>query len=373
MEKLTSSSQDNATTEEQAWSQLANLPEVLTKLRNDASHLNRAHEAGETIKLADVRQVLSKAVRSIESTMPPTDDEMSGPQEYSVYDLLSSYWDQVKNRKKTAGTGFSKLDDILSGGLEPLRLVGVLGAPNTGKTTFTHQLADHIADGGRPVLYVTSEDTPSALFAKTLARIGGIKYTAVLKGWDTERAAIDAALAKQVDRRSSERLRYLDATNGITVNEIRKRARALFEQFSDEQQGGGPGVVVVDYLQRIARSLYRDSGTMELREAVTRATNELRVLSYELNCTVVAIVSQNRQSYQRGEQGAMASAKESGDIEYTCDVMMALNEDKDKGRIVPDGQTAIKLFVDKNRQGQRGKMVDLNFWPDRQEFTQAAD
>lgn len=372
MENRNESSQDNPITEEQVWAQLSNLPDVLTELRNKAANYRRWHEAGETVNLSDVRQVLGRAVRSIENAMPPTDDEMSGPQEYSVYDLLASYWDQVKNRKKTAGTGFVKLDDILSGGFEPQRLVGILGAPNTGKTTFAHQLADHIADSGRPVLYVTSEDTPSVLFAKTLARIGQIPYKVVLKGWESERTHIDAALTMQRNRRSSERMRYLDATNGATLREIRNCARAHFEQFSDEHQGGGPGVLVVDYLQRIARALNRNTEA-DLRHMVTETTNALRSISYELNCTVVAIASQNRQSYQRGEQGAMASAKESGDIEYTCDVLIALNEDKDKNRVAPLDQTPIKLYVDKNRQGQRGKTVDLNFWPDRQQFTQAED
>ena len=74
--------------------------------------------------------------------------------------------------------------------------------------------------------------------------------------------------------------------------------------------------------------------------------------------------------YTRSEStGAMASAKESGDIEYTCDVLMALTEDKDKNRVVPVGRTAILLHIDKNRQGQRGKSISLDFWADRQQFT----
>ncbi|MBO0782631.1 MAG: AAA family ATPase [Ktedonobacteraceae bacterium] len=365
-----STSHDHAITEEQAWSKLKDLKEILTTKRNTLATQLRTYEAGEPVELEQVTRTLQETQRAISDALPSSDN---GPAEYSIRELIEGYWEQAQNRKNTATTGFSKLVEILSGGFEPLRLVGVLGAPNCGKTTFTHQIADHVANSGRPVLYVTSEDTPAALLAKTLARIGKVKYSAVLKGWESEKDKINEALATQLDRLSSQRLRYLDATNGILIHEIRDRARAHFLRYG-EANDGGPGVLVIDYLQRIARAIKAKSGlNKDLREVVSDVTDQLRAIAYELNCTVLAIASQNRTNYARGEQGSMGSAKESGDIEYTCDVMMALNEDVKSNRMVPAGQTPIKLFVDKNRQGERGKTVDLNFWAERQTFTSVAD
>lgn len=291
--------------------------------------------------------------------------------DFSVRDLLGEYWTQVRKRRDTASTGFAQLNEILSGGIEAKRLVVVLGAPNTGKTTFVHQISDHVADSGRPVLYVTSEDGPSELMAKTLARIGSINYTAVLKGYESEEKKINLALTRQQDRLSTDRLRYLDASSGITMDIIREKAREHFTRY-DEAHGGGPGVLVVDYLQRVARSIKaRSSLSSDLREVVTMLTEQLRALANELNCGVIVIASQHRGGYKRGEDSSsLASAKESGDIEYTADVLMALSED-DK-RMAPMPMTAVNLFIDKNRQGKKSKSIAFDFWPDRQQFTEVA-
>jgi len=327
---------------------------------------DRLLEAGRTV---DLTEQLQWALREIEAGL------RTGPQEvldYSARELLADYWNQVSRRVNTATTGFRSLNEALSGGIEAERLVILLGAPNTGKTTFAHQVADHIADSGRPVLYVTSEDRPSALVAKTLSRIGGIDYTPVLKGWDTHRVAITAAIAQQMERQSSERLRYLDATNGIDMATIKERAARHFEQYRDEQRGGGPGVLIVDYLQRVARAVkVRNTLTADLREVVTRVAEELRGLSVDLNCGVIAIASQNRGGYTRGESTSLASAKESGDIEYTADVMLALVEDKERKKTSPN-LTPVALHVDKNRQGEKDIKIALDFYTKRQQFTEVA-
>lgn len=365
-------SEDDSTTSDQTqeWASYPEVIKTLTKERDRLAKALKIYEAGEGDNL-DPRQELQTARTKIQKALPDMAITPNGtPIDVSVRDLLADYWKLVAVRKNTATTGFTSLNEALSGGLEAQRLVGLLGAPNCGKTTFAHQIADFIADSGRPVLYVTSEDTPSALLAKTLARIGNINYTAVLKGLKSEELKINKALAIQLDRKSSDRLRYLDAISGVNLDTIRGKADAHFKSFSNPSDGG-PGVLVIDYLQRLARSTKTRTGQGgDLRETVTMLTEWLRALACDLNCTVIAIAAQNRTNYTRSESGSMASAKESGDIEYTCDVMLALTEDKDKSRVAPPGQTPILLHVDKNRQGRRGQQIALNFWPDRQQFTE---
>jgi replicative DNA helicase len=375
MSEQTPSASENYNPDSNEWAQVQRVKDELTRQRDKLAKSHRMYEAGESDGLDPLCELRSvqDAIRKAMPNLAQAGLE-SGPTDVLVRDLITDYWEQVEQRKNTVSTGFGALDDILSGGIESRRLICVLGAPNTGKTTFVHQVADSIACSGRPVFYVTSEDSPIALFSKTLPRIGGdtlgLSYTAVLKGWKSKESEINVALAMQMDRPSTDRLCYLDATNGLTFDVIREKARAHFARYTAEN-GGGPGILVVDYLQRIARSVKAMSGlSADLRETVSTLTDRLRALAYELNCGVIAIASQNRMGYTRSEStGAMASAKESGDVEYTCDVLMALTEDKD--RTAPKGMTAIKLHVDKNRQGQRGKIVNLNFYPDRQQFTKA--
>ena len=335
--------------------------QIIEKLQNELASVLRRHEAGKDV---DGLRILSYVRSTIEKALLLTQNEP--PTDVSIDDLLQGYWVQVEQRSDCAPTGFKTLNDMLGGGFESKRLVVVLGAPNSGKTTFVHQIADHIADSGRPVLYVTSEDIPHDLFSKTLARIGNVHYTAVQKGWEAERAKITMALALQSQRVSTKRLRYLDASRGISLDIIREKARAHFEQYSNK----GQGIIIVDYLQRIARAIRAmGSFSFELREAVTVLTEQLRALACELDCCVVAIASQNRASGYTTNTSSLASAKESGDIEYTADVIMALGDDSER-KPMKSFTKSLLLRIDKNRQGDKDKKIGLDFQPDRQLFTE---
>lgn len=317
----------------------------------------RQREQGGTITAQEVlRQVdvwLDKA-RLVDS--PQVIDQ-------SLQELMQGYWDHVAASKLSAPTGLGSLNEALSGGLESKRLVVLLGAPGAGKTALANQIADHVANGGRPVLYVTSEDGPFALLAKTLARIGDINYKAVLKGWESERARINAAIAQQRQRRSSETLRYVDAAQGVTLETVRALARAHFAHYAE----AGQGLLVIDYLQRFARAQRVLLGlTIDLRELVTQLTEQLRALAVELDCCVIALGSQKRASGY-GTNDALSSAKESGDIEYTADVLMALGEDKDRKAGPPFIKPRL-LKLDKNRQGET-TTIQLDWQGDRQRFT----
>jgi hypothetical protein len=80
----------------------------------------------------------------------------------------------------------------------------------------------HAADSGRAVYYVTSEDIPFNLLAKTLARQSQTNYTAILKGYEDQRARIEQALRTYQESKAATRLRYLDATMGTTLSTIRE-------------------------------------------------------------------------------------------------------------------------------------------------------
>lgn len=334
---------------------------AIEQLQNDLAHQLRRHEAGKQI---DATQLLQAAKTAIERTLGAA-AETADPIDYSIRDLIAGYWAHVGKRRENAPTGFAMLNEMLGGGIETQRLVVLLGAPNCGKTTFVHQMADSIANSGRPVLYVTTEDSPYDLLAKTLSRIGGVNYTAVKKGWESERARINAALAMQLDRPSSDRLRYLDATSGVTLATIKEKAQAHFADYPRES-----GVMVVDYLQRVARAAKMLDGLpYDLREVVSHVTEQLRAMACELDCGMVVVASQNRASGYSTANSALASAKESGDIEYTADVIMALGEDTERRASTSFLQPMV-LRIDKNRQGSKDRKLAFDFQGDRQLFTE---
>jgi replicative DNA helicase len=328
--------------------------------QNFLAKMLRQHDAGKLL-------VASEVVKQLHALLdtPTQQAAGSGQDEYAVSDLLESYWEHISKRKQTVSVGLTGLNTLLGGGLEPRRLLVLLGAPGSGKTTLANQMAEHLSSHGRPVLYVTSEDSPYTLLAKTLARRGQISYTAVLRGYESERARLTSTMTDYAATASSFLLRYLDASAGADIEKIEQRARGHFEHCKEQ----GQGVLVIDYLQRLARgqAAFRN-GNLDLRHAVTILTEQLRAVACELDCTVVALASQNRASGYGAASSALATAKESGDIEYTADVIMALGDDEQRRASTSYLRSKV-LRVDKNRQGDTG-ILALDWYPDRQQFTE---
>jgi replicative DNA helicase len=332
----------------------------------------QANLAREVRRLASTRRIegvrtLLDAARTALRTVELLDGSSATPTQIATLgELAAAYWDRIAEQRQAAPTGLGGLDEALGGGLQAQRLFVVLGGPGSGKTTLVNQIAETVANRGRPVVYLTTEDPMSTLLAKTVARLGRLDYGAVLQGRASEQGAIDQALADLRERKSAERLLYVEG-NGAVLDDLSTVAQQHFVRFATED--GGAGILIVDYLQRMARAQMKAmrNTIRDLREAVTMLTEDLRDLARDLNCTVIAVASQSRASGY-GNANAIASAKESGDIEYTADVLMSLA--KDEQRQAPLRCEARSLSLAKNRLGSQ-TTINLDWRPDRQQFTEA--
>ncbi len=68
-------------------------------------------------------------------------------------------------------SGLNELDRVMGGGMVPGSLVLLGGDPGIGKSTLLLQVADHIARGGRKVLYLSGEESPVQIRLRSL-RLG---------------------------------------------------------------------------------------------------------------------------------------------------------------------------------------------------------
>ncbi len=251
------------------------------------------------------------------------------------------------------GTGVGKLDSLLGGLSEGLYILA--GPPSVGKTTFVLQLAA-AATQEAPVLYVTYENSPSNLTLKAIASGAGISPQQVQRGWaDTD----ELRRAAWEWRPVGERLAFVEGTGQLTVAQVRAQALKAMNRHQAKQC-----LVVVDYIQLWAKA-GGDGRNLSVRERVEVLGASLRELSMRLGSPVLAIASQNRAQGEYGNgKGAAAldSLKESGDLEYSADVVMFLTPAK--GRTCVQPARAVDLTLAKNRNGDTGR-VEMVFQPEK--------
>lgn len=249
-------------------------------------------------------------------------------------------------------TGIANVDAMLGGGL-PTGGVTIMGAlSTTGKTTLSVQIGDNVAAAGRPVLFVSCEQSKYEIVAMSVSRLtrlvparnGGhyvanraaIQSKKAREGWgEPLRAAFDRACAEYAAT-ISPRMYVMEPDGQPSVAGIRKAAEAV------RKQAGDLALVIVDYLQLLAP----ENEHMDERRAVGANTQELRQLARDMGISVLLISALNRASY--GEGVSMSSFRESSAIEYSSDLLLGLE---------PQGMNRRLLEAKPDKQRQEAREI----------------
>lgn len=273
-------------------------------------------------------------------------------------DVLIAQFKEMRDRialghvSARISTGLAPLDAQLGGGLYP-GLIIVGGRTGTGKTTLALQIADSIAAAGRMVLYVALEMSREELYAKSLARIGfdyatehredttAPSYEQILEGALRDRTW-GAYPCLDYERDIAPRMMIHESIGQTTAETVRALAKTV-----RTARGEAP-VVIVDYLQIMGAADPRRTD----KQNADANTLALKQLSRDMNTPVIALSSLNRAGYAVGGKYTPiteASFKESGGIEYTADMLIALERTDETGPTVDPKNIQIKLL--KNRRG----------------------
>lgn len=294
--------------------------------------------------------------------------------------ILSGDFDaEIERYKPFASrfTGFSNIDErgpFLPG----LYAIGAISS--LGKTTFALQMAYQLAAGGHDVLYFTLEQSVQELTAKHIVRICAqqCKYrtelvTAAELRLGNTSEGIRAARSTYIDT-VGDRLQLSSCTFGTNAAGIQR----VSEDYA--QVTGKPPIVFVDYLQ--ALSPINESASV--RDNIDAAIRLLKRWQSDSMATVILISSVNRTNYQNAID--FESLKESGMIEYSCDVIWGLDlscvrdpffsrSDKSAGKkreIVKAAKAEqpreIVMSTLKNRFGQTGYDCNFYFYPCEDRF-----
>lgn len=248
-------------------------------------------------------------------------------------------------------TGFPDLDSMLSG-MQASNLLILAARPGTGKTAMAMNIAQQIAvDGKTPIGIFSLEMSQEELVDRLLVGQADVDAWRLKTGKlsETDFTKLSEAMGQLADAPI-----FIDDTPGITLSEMRTKARRL-------QLEHNIGLLVVDYLQLVNPGRKVESRVQE----VSIVSQALKNLARELKIPVLALSQLSRAVEHRGDaKPQLADLRESGAIEQDADVVMFLyRSDPDAtGSPIP-----INLFVAKHRNGPTGE-VSLLFRGDRIKF-----
>jgi replicative DNA helicase len=264
--------------------------------------------------------------------------------------------DLHKDKKKIRGvpTGFRDLDNMLAG-LQRSDLFILAARPSMGKTAFVMNLAHQIAvQAKESVLIFSLEMSKEQLVDRLLSMESGVDAWALRTGNLTDNDFEKLSLAMGT---LSEAPIYIDDTPGITVGDLRTKARR-------EAHKHPLGLIVVDYLQLMSGGSRFSSSDNRVQE-VSEISRGLKGVARELNVPLISLSQLSRSVDSRSPAiPVLSDLRESGSIEQDADIVAFLYRE-DYYNPDTDRQNIMEVHIRKHRNGPTGT-VELYFDRERQ-------
>lgn len=240
-------------------------------------------------------------------------------------------------------TGFVDIDRRTSG-MHEGQLIIVAGRPAMGKTAFAMNIAQHVAVELRlPVAVFSMEMTAEELSMRLISSLGKIHANTLRTARFTEQ---EWSRFFEASKRLSEAPVFIDETSGLSILNVRSRARQLKNRL------GQLGLIVVDYLQLMSGEK-RSGGSENRATEISEISRGLKGLAKELKVPIIALSQLNRMSEQRTDKRPVVSdLRESGAIEQDADVIMLLHRPWVYDKNEPE--TAAEVIIGKQRSGPTG-------------------
>ncbi len=251
-------------------------------------------------------------------------------------------------------TGYTDLDNKLSG-MQNSNLLVLAARPGIGKTSLALNIALHVATKEKvPVGFFSLEMSKEELVDRLLVGQADIDAWRLKTGRlsDDDYKKLTEAMGEL-----SEAPIYIDDTPGISILEMRTKARKLKVEKNIH-------FLVMDYLQLADSGKRFDSRVQE----VSFVSQGLKNLARELKIPVLAISQLSRAVEQRGtKRPQLADLRESGAIEQDADVVMFIYQEEEGEDLLDQTKRMVKLNIAKHRNGPTGD-IDLMFRGDRVKF-----
>lgn len=250
-------------------------------------------------------------------------------------------------------TGYTQLDKMTSG-WQMSDLIIIAARPAMGKTAFVLSMAKNMAiDYNIPIAIFTLEMANVQLVKRLISNVADLNGEQIKSGqlspeeWDRLNNRLRAVYSAPL---------YLDETPGLSITELRTKARRLVREH-------GVKMIMIDYLQ-LMNATGMKLGSRE--QEVSTISRSLKALAKELNIPIIALSQLNRSTETREDKRPVLSdLRESGAIEQDADIVCFIHRPEYYTKSGEDAQGndirgLAELIVAKHRSGAVGD-VKLRF------------
>lgn len=354
-------------------SSTANLETWCTILRDYAMLREMIRTCSHALDLCrNPKESVKSLLDTIEAEIYKVRNQFVQPEIRELKDLVVTVFDDLlrtarKEQSPGIATGFPELDRLVAGGLKPGEMFVLAARPSIGKTAIALNIVRNIimkgGGGEHAVAFFSLEMTGEQVTQRMLCTEAKIPLSSFLDG--SFRGDDLPHLTQAAATLSKGRL-FIDPTGGITLFELRSKARKLKEAHKID-------LIVIDYLQLMKSG--ESTGSDGRQVEVAMISGGLKKLAKDLGVPVLVLAQLNRE-VEKGQGGKnalpkLSNLRESGAIEQDADVVVFLHRNRDDAKesnadALRSGLEA-KLIVEKNRNGKTG-FVDLLFFPSLMEF-----
>ncbi|HXC34917.1 MAG TPA: replicative DNA helicase, partial [Candidatus Acidoferrales bacterium] len=261
-------------------------------------------------------------------------------------------------------TGFPDLDRMTDG-LHPAEMIVIAARPSMGKTSLAMNIAEHVAiEEKLPVAVFSLEMSAESLILRMMCSLARVNLRSIRDGFMSE--ADFPKLTNAAGKLSNSKL-YIDDTAGMSILQLRARARRLSQQH-------GIKLFVIDYLQLLHSTGRRSQDNRQ--QEIADISSGIKALAKELKVPVIVLAQLNREvEKDKSRKPRMSDLRESGAIEQDADLVGLLykpdaGEEEDGGPPEGDG-VPVNLLIAKQRNGPTGD-VNLTFLKPYTRFESAA-
>ena len=257
-----------------------------------------------------------------------------------VYPTLHNITSENAEEYKGIPTGFSKLDEMISG-LNRSDLILIGARPAMGKTSFALNIARNVAMRGKRTVFFSLEMSNEQLASRVLSTEARVESNKLRSGNISQEEWMRIAEATAL--LSSCEL-YFDDTSTITVPEMKAKIRRM----------KNVDCIIVDYLGLMQSAKKSENRVQE----VTEITRSLKLLAKDLKIPVVVCCQLSRGPEKNGKASnrpSLSDLRDSGSIEQDADIVLMLYREgyykNDKKDAEDVDMTKADVDIAKNRHG----------------------